>query len=113
MPINATSDQNFAGPITLDNLVDSKGRPTTYDKTVPLVCSSSDETVLRLPNPDGSAGIEIVAAGTARITVTADVREGPDTNSLTFPSDDVVVTIGTSHEAVSGLVGLGTLVDKP
>lgn len=106
-----TTDQNFPD-VTLA-ITDAQGRPAAVDG-VP-VWASSDSTVLAVqPAADGmSAVVNPVAAGTARITVSADADLGAGVLEITGVSEDVNVTIGTAHQATTMVLNLGPPVDKP
>lgn len=109
--MDVTTDQNFPN-VTL-SITDSQGRPAAVDG-VP-VWASSDSTVLSVtPAADGmSAVVDTVAAGTARITVSADADLGSGVMEITGVSEDVNVTLGTSHQASVIALSLGAPADKP
>ena len=109
--MDVTTDQNFPN-VTL-SITDSQGRPANVDG-VP-VWASSDDTVLSVePAADGmSAVVNTVAAGTARITVSADADLGAGVIEITGVSEDVNVTIGAAHQATTMTLSLGTPADKP
>lgn len=108
---DVTTDQNFPS-VTLA-IMDSSGRPALVDG-VP-VWASSDETVLTVaPAADGmSAAVDTVAAGIARISVSADADLGAGVVALTGVSEDVNVTTGTAHQASTMTLSLGAPADKP
>lgn len=94
-------------------ITDPKGRPAAVDG-VP-VWASSDDTVLSVtPAADGmSAVVDTVAAGTARITVSADADLGAGVTTITGVSEDVNVTIGPNSIASTMTLDLGGQVAKP
>jgi hypothetical protein len=105
------TDQNY--PNVALTITDPKGRPAKVDG-VP-VWSSSDATVLAVTAAaDGmSAVVDTVAAGTARITVTADADLGAGVTEITGVSEDVNVTIGPNSTASTVALNLGSPADKP
>lgn len=107
--MDVTTDQRFAN-VTLA-ITDAKGRPAAVDG-VPT-WASSDETVLTVtPSDDGmSASVDTVAAGTARVTVSADADLGAGTVPITGVTEDVNVTNGNVASVVT--LSLGTPEDKP
>lgn len=109
--MDANTDQNF--PNVVLTITDSKGRPAKVDG-VP-VWASSDETVLTVAAAaDGmSAVVDTVAAGMARITVSADADLGAGVTEIIGVSEDVNVTIGPSSVATTVALNLGAPVDKP
>jgi hypothetical protein len=109
MDIN--TDQNFPNVALV--ITDTKGRPAKVDGAP--VWASSDETVLTVtPSSDGmSAVVDTVAAGTARVTVSADADLGTGVASITGVSEDVNVTTGPSSVATTLALNLGTATDKP
>lgn len=106
-----TTDQNFPN-VTL-TITNNRGQPAQVDG-VP-VWASSDETVLMVtPSADGmSAVVDTVAAGTGRITVTADADLGAGTTTITGVSEDVNVTVGPNSQASVMTLNLGAPADKP
>lgn len=108
---NVTTDQHY--PNAALTIADAQGRPATVDG-VPS-WASSDETVLKVtPAADGmSAAVDPIAAGTARVTVTADADVGAGVVTITGVSEDVTVTIGTAHQAATMTLDLGAPADKP
>jgi hypothetical protein len=107
-----STDQNY--PNVVLKVTDAKGRPAKVDG-VP-VWASSDATVLTVtPSADGmSAVVDTVApGGPARITVSADADLGAGVISLTGVTEDVTVTQGTSGQATTLALDLGTPADKP
>lgn len=105
------TDQNY--PNVALSITDSRGRPARVDG-VP-VWASSDETVLTVAAAaDGmSAVVDTVAAGTARITVSADADLGAGVTEITGVSEDVNVTIGPNSVASTIALNLGAPADKP
>jgi hypothetical protein len=105
------TDQNF--PNAALAITDARGRPAKVEG-VP-VWASSDETVLSVTAAaDGmSAVVDTVAAGTARITVSADADLGAGVVEITGVSEDVNVTIGPGSTATTIALNLGTPADKP
>ena len=105
------TDQNY--PNVVLAITDLKGRPAKVDG-VP-VWASSDDTVLAVtPAADGmSAVVDTVAAGTARVTVSADADLGAGTTTITGVSEDVNVTIGPNSVANTMTLNLGAPADKP
>ncbi len=85
-------------PVVLSPL-NARGEPAPVDG-VP-VWASSDETVVTVaPSEDGmSAVINTVAAGVARVTVTADADLGEGVSEITGVTDDLNVTVGPNSEA--------------
>ncbi len=108
---DVTTDQFFDNVMLA--ITDSTGAPAKVDG-VP-VWASSDETVLTaVAAADGmSAVVETVAAGVARISVSADADLGAGIVALTGVSEDVNVTLGTAHQASVMTLTLGTPVAKP
>jgi hypothetical protein len=106
-----TTDQNY--PNATVSFTNKRGQPAPV-QGVP-VWASSDSTVLAVtPAADGlSAKIDTVAAGTARVTVTADADLGPGVTTITGVSEDVNVTIGPGSQASVVTLNLGTPTDKP
>jgi hypothetical protein len=105
------TDQNY--PNAMLEITNKAHQPAPVDD-VP-VWASSDETVLMVtPAADGmSALIDTVAAGTARITVTADADLGDGMVTITGVSEDIHVTVGPSSMASIVTLNLGAPVDKP
>ena len=108
---NITTDQEFPSAV-IEEILDSKGRPATVQGSP--VWASSDETVLSVvAGSDGmSAKISTVAPGSARISVKADADLGEGVTEITGVSEDIVVTQGTSTQAATFKITLGTPVDK-
>lgn len=104
-----TTDQWF--PSVVLTITDDAGNAAAVDG-VP-VWASSDETVLTvLAGLDGmSASISSVAAGTGRVTVTADADVGAGVTTITGVTEDINVTIGVRPASVMTLA-LGTPEDK-
>jgi hypothetical protein len=104
------TDQHF--PSVVLSILDSAGRPATVDG-IP-VWASSDETVITvIPTADGmGAAIETVAPGTARVTVSVDADMGEGIVELTGVTEDIVVSIGPSHQATTLTLTLGEPVAK-
>lgn len=104
-----TTDDFF--PSVVLSITDSKGRAAPVDG-IP-VWASSDDTVLSVaPAADGmSAVVSSVAAGTARITVTADADLGAGVTTITGVSEDVDVTSGNVASVMA--LNLGTSQPKP
>lgn len=106
-----TTDQNF--PSVSLTIVDSQGRPATVDG-VPAWASSDATILTATASADGmSAVVDTVGPGTARISVTADADMGAGVVTLTGVSEDVNVTLGTSHNASLMTLTLGAPADKP
>ena len=105
------TDQNFPS-VTLA-ITDPAGRPAAVDGAP--VWASSDATVLTVvSSADGmSAVVDTVAAGVARISVTADADLGAGVVTITGVSEDVNVTVGPSHVASTIALTLGAPVAKP
>ena len=105
------TDQNFPNAVLA--ISDSRGRPVRVDGSP--VWASSDETVLSVTaSADGmSAVIDTVAAGTARITVSADADLGAGIVAITGVSEDVNVTVGSGSAATTVVLNLGTPAEKP
>lgn len=105
-----TTDDNFPN-VTL-SIVNARGEPAPVDG-VP-VWASSDETVLRVtPAADGmSAVVDTVAAGTARVTVSADADVGAGVVTLTGVSEDINVTVGPNSVASVMTLTLGSSAPK-
>lgn len=107
---DVTTDQNF--PRVTLNITDAGGDPAQVES---VRWASSDDTVLSVdPSDDGmSAVIDTVAAGTARVTVTADADLGSGVLTLTGVTEDIHVTLGTRHRATTMTLTLGAPADKP
>ncbi len=108
---DCTTDQTFPS-VTL-TITNAHGDPAAVDGAP--VWASSDSTVLAVTAAaDGmSAVVDTVAPGTARISVTADADLGAGVLTLTGVSEDVIVTLGPSHQASVMTLSLGTPTDKP
>ncbi len=106
-----TTDQNY--PNAVVGFKNKRGQPAPVDG-VP-VWASSDETVLAVtPAADGkSAVVDTVAAGTARVTVTADADLGAGVITITGVTEDINVTIGAGSQASVVTLDLGAPADKP
>lgn len=104
------TDQTF--PNAFLTITKNDGSPGSVDG-IP-VWASSDETVLAVrPAADGmTAVVGPVAAGTARITVTADADLGAGVITITGISKDVEVSTGPLSLATTIVIDLGTPVDK-
>jgi uncharacterized protein YjdB len=78
------------------------------------VWASSDETVVVVsPSVDGmAAAVNTVAAGTARITVSADADLGAGTVTITGVSEDIIVTVGPLSVASTMVLSLGAPAAK-
>lgn len=108
---NITTDQNF--PNVALTITNAKGGAATVDG-VPVWASSDDTVLAVLAADDGmSASVNTVAAGVARITVSADADLGAGVTEITGVSEDVTVTIGTASQATTIALNLGEPVDKP
>jgi hypothetical protein len=91
--VEITTDQQFVG-VTL-KITDAQGRDAVVDG-VP-VWASSDETVLSvMAEADGmTATISSVAAGMARVSVSADAKIGAGVKPITGATEDITVTAGS------------------
>jgi len=98
-------------PFTL-GVTKPDGSPATVDN---IVYASSDETVLRmgvLAANNLSGSVDIVAEGTARVTVTGDADHGSGVHTITGVSEDVHVSTGPSSMASTFSFTFGTPVPK-
>ena len=104
------TDQHF--PSVTVAFTNAAGAPASVDG-VP-VWASSDETVLKaIVSADGmTADVTTVAAGVARISVTADADLGAGVVSITGVSEDVNVTLGPSAQASNMTFTFGAPVAK-
>lgn len=105
-----TTDDNFPN-VTL-SITNARGDPAPVEG-VP-VWASSDETVVRVTAAaDGmSAVVDTVAAGTARVTVSADADLGAGTTTLVGVSEDINVTVGPNSVASVMTLSLGAPAPK-
>jgi uncharacterized protein YjdB len=103
------TSQQIPATLTITN---AAGQPAPVDG-VP-VWASSDETIVAVTAAaDGmSAVAAAVAAGTARITVTADADVGAGVSSITGVSEDIVVTVDPANLASVMTLNLGAPVAK-
>lgn len=110
---DVNTDQNFPS-VTLE-IMDAHTPPRQAKVDGVPVWASSDETVLTVAAAaDGmSAVIDTVAAGIARITVTADADLGAGTTTVTGVSEDINVTVGPLSAASSFTITLGAPAAKP
>lgn len=107
---NINTDQSF--PSVSLTITKKDGSPATVDG-VPI-WASSDDTVLR-PEPvsDGMTGsVKPVAAGVARVVVTADADLGSGVVTITGVSEDITVTTGPLSMATTIAITLGDPVDN-
>lgn len=104
----ATTDQFI--PATL-SIKDDKGRDAKVDG-IP-VWASSDETVMSvIPGADGMSGtVNMVAPGTARISVSADADLGAGVIGIAGVSEDIIVTPGSVASLMT--LTLGAPAPKP
>lgn len=108
-----TTEQTL--PVTF-KIVDGRGRAAPIDGD-PVV-ASSDETVVTADTPvkgsDGSWSMNLasVAAGTARVTVTADADISDQVNSI-LGVLDIEVTLDPRTAARTIELTAGTPVDEP
>jgi hypothetical protein len=108
---DVNTDQTL--PFTLTPLKPD-GTPGAVD-TASVVYASSDETVLTVGNLSAdkmSGDVGTVAAGVARITVTADADLGDGVKPITGVSEDVNVTTGPLSMASTFSFTFGPPVDK-
>lgn len=108
---NATTSQMF--DITLV-IMDGQTPPQPARVDGVPVWATSDGTVVQVnAAADGmSATAPCIAAGTARITVTADADLGAGVQTITGVSEDIVVTVDPALLAAVITLNLGTAVPK-
>lgn len=104
------TDQNF--PAVTLSITNSAGAPASVDGAP--VWASSDATVLTVtPAADGmSALVSTVAAGVARISVTADADLGAGVATITGVSEAVNVSTGPLSQASTIAFTFGAPVPK-
>lgn len=104
------TDQNF--PAVTLTITNASGAPAAVDGAP--VWATSDATILTVTAAaDGmSALVSTVAAGTARVSVTADADLGAGVSTITGVSEDVNVTVGPLSQASVITFGFGTPVPK-
>lgn len=107
---NINTDENF--PAVTLTITNAAGAPAPVDG-VP-VWATSDATILTVTaSADGmTALVSTVAAGTARVSVTADADMGAGVSTITGVSEDVIVTQGPSQLASAMTFSFGTPVPK-
>lgn len=105
-----TTDDNY--PNAVLSITNARGEPAPVEG-VP-VWASSDETVIRVTAAaDGmSAVVDTVAAGTARVTVSADADLGSGVTTITGVSEDINVTVGPNSMASVMTLSLGAASPK-
>lgn len=104
------TDQNF--PAVTLAITNSAGAPAPVDG-VPVWASSNATVLTVTPAADGmSAVVSTVAAGVARISVTADADMGAGTTTITGVSEDVNVSTGPLSQASTIAFTFGTPVPK-
>lgn len=104
------TDQNF--PTVTLTITNASGAPAAVDG-VP-VWATSDATILTVvATADGmSALVSTVAAGVARVSVTADADLGAGVSTITGVSEDVNVTVGPLSQASVMTFSFGAPVPK-